>query len=54
METTAKARQRTQMRVYGRPTQVLEEVVVEMDAIQTGLSREDLLEIGEIVVYEMR
>jgi hypothetical protein len=54
METTAKTRQCTQMRVDRRPTQVLEVVVVEMDSIQTGLSRQDLLEIGVIVVYEMR
>lgn len=54
METTAKTRQCTQMRVNCRPTQVLEEIVVEMDSIQTGLSGQDLLEIGVIVVYEMR
>jgi hypothetical protein len=54
MKTTAKTRQRTQMRVYCRPTQVLEEVVVKVDSVQTGLSRQDLLKIGEIVVYEMR
>jgi len=54
VETSAKSRQGTQMRVDRRPTQVLEEIVVEMDSIQTGLSRQDLLKIGVIVVYEVR
>ena len=39
--------------VDGRPAQILEQVVMQMDAVQTGLAWVHLLQIGEIVVDEM-
>jgi hypothetical protein len=54
MEAAAEPRQRVHVRVDGRPTEVFDQIVVEMDAVQAGLRRQNLLEIGEIVVDEMR
>jgi hypothetical protein len=38
----------------GRPAQILEQVVVQMDAVETRLTRQNFLQIGEVVVDEVR
>ena len=54
MEPPAEAGQRADVRLDGRAAQVLEQVVVEVDAVEARLAGEDLIEIGEVIVDEMR
>jgi hypothetical protein len=54
VKTAAEPRQRARVRVDSGPAQVLQEVVMEMDAVQAGLTGTDLVEIREIVVDEVR
>jgi hypothetical protein len=42
------------MGIDARPAQILEQVVVKMDSVQTRLAGQHLIEVGEIVVDEMR
>ena len=54
MEPAAESGKRADVRVDGGPAQVLEQVVVQVDAVQAGLARKDLVQIREVVVDEMR
>ncbi len=54
VEAAAEPGERADVRVDGGPAQVLEEVVVEVDAVQARLTGADLVQIGEVVVDEMR
>jgi hypothetical protein len=54
MEAAAKAGERPGMGVDRRPAQVLDEVVMEMDAVEAGLARKHLVQVREVVVDEMR
>jgi hypothetical protein len=42
------------MGVDRRTAQIFEQVVMEMDAVEAGLGRKHLVQIGEVVVDEMR
>ena len=53
-EPPAEAGHRADMRVDGGAAQILEEIVMQVDAVQAGLAGEHLVEIGEVVVDEVR
>ena len=51
---TAEKTQRADVGIDAGAAQILEKVVVQVDAVQAGLAGIDLLKISEIVVDEMR
>ena len=54
VEPAAKTRQGSNVGVDSRPAQILEQVIVDMDSVQTGVTRQRLVEIGEVIVDEVR
>jgi hypothetical protein len=54
VKTAAEPREGPDVRLDGRPAQIVEEVVMEMDAIQAGLTGEHLVQVREVVVDEVR
>ena len=54
VEAPAEPRQRAGVRVDGGAAQVLQEIVMEVNAVQARLTGTDLVQIGEVVVDEMR
>jgi hypothetical protein len=53
LKTAAKPRQCTNVRLYRRAAEVLEQVVVLVDPVQGRLTRKDLIEVREVVVEKM-
>lgn len=54
METTAKSGKRPDVRVYRLAAQILEEVVVRVNAVEAGIARQGLVQIREVIVDEVR
>ena len=54
MQPPREAGERAQVRVEGGPAQILEEVVMQVDAVETGITWIDLVQVREVVVDEMR
>ena len=52
-EPPAEAGHRADMRLDGGPAQILEEIVMQVHAVQAGLAGEHLVKIGEVVVDEV-
>jgi hypothetical protein len=50
----AESREGVNVRVDAGPAQILEQVVMQVDAVQACLGRKDLVQIGEVIVDEMR
>jgi hypothetical protein len=54
LEPPAKAGEGAGVRLYSRAAEILEEVVVKVNAIEARLAGENLIEIGEVIVDKMR
>jgi hypothetical protein len=54
VETAAEAGQRANVRVDGLTTQVLEEVVMRVNAVQAGIARQRLVQVGKVILDEVR
>jgi hypothetical protein len=50
----AEPRQRAYVIFDTWPAQILEQVVVQVDAVEARLTRQNLLQIGEVIVDEVR
>ena len=54
MESSSEAGQRPDVGLDARPAQVFQQVVVQMAAVQGGLGRKGLVQVGEVIVDKMR
>ena len=54
LEPPAEAGQGAGVRLYCRAAEILQQVVVQVNAVETRLAGEDLIEIGEVIVDKMR
>jgi hypothetical protein len=53
LKPPAEAGEGAGVRLYRGTAEILQEVVMEMEAVEAGLTREDLIEITEVVVDKM-
>ncbi len=54
METAAEAGQRADVRVDSLAAQILEQVVMRVNAVQAGIARQRLVQVREVIVDEVR
>jgi hypothetical protein len=54
LEPPAEAGERARVRLYRRAAEILQQVVVDMDAIEARLAGKHLIEVGQVIVDKMR
>ena len=50
---STEAGQRADVRLYGRAAEILQQVVVQVDAVLARLAGKNLVEIGEVIIDKM-
>ena len=53
LEAATESRQGADVRFYRRPAEILQQVVVQVNAVPAGLTRKDLMEIGQVIIDKM-
>ena len=53
MKAAAEASQRVDVRLYGAPAEVLQQVIMDVKSVQTCLAGVNLVEIREVIVDEV-